>query len=259
MEKQYKKLMNSKKTVVARFIDTLFILLLTTIIVFGFCIVKLANITSTIIIVVNINLIMLLLMGKMHNMQIVKFKKTIDAKIKNKLILERIVFSKGKNISIMGYKHIMGREYVNDEGEPALLLPVYPQSVLTPKEILEHITDRHKELIASCTFDEDCYLLCSRLGIRLKDKEFLLKNTNMCIDDEQIKREIEAEVKEINEIRKKKKSTAFSKERWSKYLISCLLLFAVSNLMGRFKIIYIAFAGMCMSFCFISLFASKPQ
>ncbi len=259
MEKYYKKLMNNKRTLVARFADSLFILLLVTVITFGFTVLRLGNFLHSLIITVNVDIIVILLMSKMQGIQIKRFKKSLDARIRDKLILERIVFSKGRDIAIKNYKRIGQGEYINAEGQRAMLLTMYPESVLSPKELLEHITGEHEEIIASCTFDDDCYLLCKRMGIELRDKKFLLQNADMDIDNELINKEIETEVKEISEIRNKRKRTSFAKERWSKYLLTSLLLLATSSFMGKFKIIYIAFAGMCMSFCFMSLFVSKSQ
>lgn len=259
MDKHYKKLMNNRKTLAARFVDSMFILLVTTIIVFGYCVIKLRNLSHSIIITLNIDIIILLLMSKMQNIHMNHFKESLNAKIREKLILEQIVFSRGKDIEIAGYTRVGDREYISKDGRKAMLLTLYPESVLTPKELLEHIDVGYEEIIASCKFDDDCYLLCSRMGIELYDREFLLKNTELNIDDERIEHEIEEEVKKISEIKNKRKRTSFARERWSRYLLSCLLLFAASGFMGRFRIIYIAFGGMCMSFCFISLFVSKSQ
>lgn len=259
MDKYYKKLMNSRKSTVARLLDSLLILILVMAISFCFTLVKFESFVGSLVITGNIAVVAILLMWKIDKTQLNKFKKTLNKEIKNKLILEKIAFLKDLEVEIDGYNHLHGGRFQDEEDKVALLIRIYPQSVLTPKDILAYIDSSIDKLISTCTFDDDCYLLCKRLGIELLDKNYLLKHSICDIDEVQIEKEIQSEVMEIGEIKKRRKSSSFAKQRWSKYLMTGLLLIGISGFMGRFKIIYIAFGGMCMTFCTLSLLLSKPQ
>lgn len=257
MDKHYRKLMNNKKSALARLVDGLFVLFLSTVVSMGYFLIKSKNMLASIIITVNIDIIIILLMSKMQNMQLNHFKHSLDDKIRKKLILERIVFSKKNDIEIKGMKKIAAGRYMDDNNKRFMLLPLYPESVLSAKELTEYMG--WDGVIATCSFDDDCKLLAARMNTVLYDKSFLLENVIMEIDEKEIEKEIKAEVQKISEIKNKRKSTSFARDRWSRYLISSLLLLLISGFMGRYRIIYIAFGGMCMTFCFISALLSKPQ
>lgn len=257
MDKHYKKLMEREKTTLAGFIDCLFILFLATLMSMGYFLIKSRNMLASIIITTNIDIIIILLMSKMQNIKLNRFKTTLNNKIRNKLILERLVFLKDEEIRIKGFERIGESIYKDSQNKRYVLLSIYPQSVLCPKDITDYMN--FDGIIASCSFDDDCKLLASRMNRVLYDKEFLLGHIIMDIDEAEIEKEIKAEVQKISEIKNKRKSTSFARERWSRYLMSSLLLLLLSGFMGRYRIIYIAFGGMCMSFCFISALLSKSQ
>lgn len=258
MDKYYKKLLNRNKTTVARFIDNLLILLLVTLITFCFTLVRLRSFGASLIITWSIDIMCISFLWKMNRIQLNKFKKMLNKQIQDKLVLEEICFSTDLCVAIAGYKHVGGQLYEREDGGKVLLMRLYPQSLLEPKDLPE-LKGNYDEIIATCEFNDDCYLLCKRLGIVLHDKSFLLDHVSVKIDEELITREIEKEVIEIGEIKKRRKRTSFAREKWSKYLASAILLIAISGFMGKFRIIYIAFGGMCMSFCVLSLMVSKSQ
>ncbi|MBQ9625220.1 MAG: hypothetical protein IJR47_03845, partial [Clostridia bacterium] len=183
MERYYKKLMNTQKTALASLVDSFFLLLGTAAVTFGICYIKLENMLSSCIITFDIAMIMLLLLGKAQDYKIKSFKRRLDDRIRQKLVLEKIVFG-GKEPNIKGYAKMQNGFYISDNGKRARLLIAYPSKVLTPFEIAPFIRGGADEIIASCSFDDDCRLLCGRKGIGLYDKDFLLKNTDTQINEE---------------------------------------------------------------------------